>query len=98
MSLCTGKPHADSKPCRGVQTIPPECFKCGTMQHFGFDVNYYPDVLPHWQCQRCHGGYWFWTPDDDSGWVWVYRGDELVVKFMDEDDADDYISQKNALT
>lgn len=106
MSLCTGKPHADGKPCRGVQTIPGECFECGTTEHYGFDVNYYPDELPHWQCHRCHGGYWFWTPDGSEwpkgkppeivvGWAQVHRGDALVAQFSDESDAEDYINQKN---
>jgi hypothetical protein len=77
------------------------------MQHYGFDVNYYHDELPHWQCQRCHGGWWFWTPDGSEwpkgnkpleiavGWAQVHRGDVLVAQFSNRVDAEDYVNQRN---
>ena len=86
--------------------MPPECFQCGVMDHYGLDVNYYPDELPHWQCQRCHGGWWFWTPDGREwpkgkppeiivGWAQVHRGSVLVAQFADEEDAYEYIDRQN---
>lgn len=92
---CSGKAHANGEPCRGFQTIPPECHGCGVMQHFGFDVDYYPDELPHWQCHRCHGGYWLLIGTSPHE---VYRDNEiLVARFEVEYEAEEYVNWKNGV-
>lgn len=92
---CDGSAHDDGRPCRGVQTIPPECFVCGVMDSVGNNVEFYKSRLPHWQCDRCMGRTW-WIVSDDRKWAEVWRGDQLIAKFTDDDGADDYAEWKNA--
>jgi hypothetical protein len=75
--------------------MPAECFVCGVMDHYGLDVYYDPEHLPHWQCRPCAGGYW-WRESDDKEWTLVFHGwEELVAQFRDEDEADSYVTWMN---